>query len=92
MLSRYDEDLDRWRQPDKGEASELICLLNDAISKAFDNEREFLKRFWKGNEDDELVECYMASERTRIAVLVDSGATVTDTIPTDEFLEWCEFI
>ena len=68
----------------------LTDVLAAVIGKAFEREREFLVRFWRGDPNDELMECYMASDRTRIAVLVSSGATVTDTIPTSEFIEWAE--
>ena len=68
----------------------LTDVLAAVIGKAFEREREFLIRFWRGDPNDELMECYMASDRTRIAVLVSSGATVTDTIPTSEFIEWAE--
>lgn len=70
--------------------SELIDLLSATIQKAFDNETLFLRRFWDGDEGDELLECYMASERTRIAVLMGNGTTATTTIKTDDFLEWAE--
>jgi hypothetical protein len=70
--------------------SDLKTLLSRYIRKAFDNEEDFLVRFWNGDRHDELLECYMASERTRIAVLVESGATVTDTISTTEFMDWCD--
>lgn len=68
----------------------IKTLLNSYISKAFQYEREFVDTFWQGNDVDELIECYMASERTRIAVLVESGATVTTTISTDAFINWCD--
>jgi len=67
----------------------LIGLLAQYIGKAFDNEKDFLTKFWPGHSSDELIECYMASESTRIAILVDSGATVTYTIITSEFIDWC---
>lgn len=74
----------------RAEGANLTDVLAAVIGKAFEHEREFLTRFWRGDPNDELMECYMASERTRIAVLVSSGATVTDTIPTAEFIEWAE--
>lgn len=70
--------------------SDLIDLLSATIQRAFDNETLFLQRFWDGDEGNELLECYMASERTRIAVLMEDGTTVTTTIKTDEFLDWAE--
>lgn len=66
----------------------LPNILDTVISKAFTHEREFLTNFWCGNPNDELIELYMASERSRIAVITSSGATVTDTISTAEFINW----
>lgn len=63
--------------------------LKDIISAAFSNEAEFLNRFF-GHSECELLECYMASERTKIAVLMPCGETVTTTIPTDEFMDWVD--
>ena len=70
----------------------LTDVLAAVIGKAFEREREFLVRFWRGDPNDELMECYMSSDRTRISVLVSSGATVTDTISTYEFIEWAEAV
>lgn len=69
--------------------SELQQMLSDTIRKAFDNEREFLSRFWSGSPDDQLEECYMAGKRTRIEVVSD-GHHVATTISTADFIEWCD--
>lgn len=69
--------------------STFIDLLSQYIGKAFEYEDDFLSQFWRGSDAEELIECYMASERTRIAVLVNSGAHVTDTISTNDFICWC---
>lgn len=70
--------------------SDFIKQLNGYIRAAFDNEEQFLERFWGGGGSPELLECYMASERTRIVCLVSSGDHIGDTIRTDEFIQWCE--
>lgn len=70
----------------KGLAERLSII----IGKAFEKECEFLTKFWRGSRDDELMECYMASECTRITVLTGGGVMVTDTISTKDFIDWAE--
>ena len=65
--------------------------ISELIRKAFDNEHEFLSRFWHGRVEDTLEECYMAGKRTRIE-LVSDGNHVATTISTADFIEWCEGI
>jgi hypothetical protein len=69
---------------------DFLCRLDSYIAKAFNNEEKFIKRFFMANA--ELLECYMASERSWITVLVESGAHVTTTIDTTEFIEWCNTV
>lgn len=69
--------------------STFIDLLSHYIGKAFEYEDSFLLRFWRGKDAEQLLECYMASERTRITVLVKLGTHVTDTISTNDFICWC---
>lgn len=69
----------------------MTDLLSAVISKAFDNEEEFLSEFRGFCEGLELKECYMAGSKTRIEVLdLESGETWTDYIPSIDFLYWCE--
>lgn len=58
------------------------------IGIAFEYEQEFLAEFFI--DADELLEVYMASERTYITYLHRSGNTMSTTINTDDFLNWCE--
>lgn len=75
---------------DQDSNSELNALLSFYISKAFEHEAAFMKDIWRGDNNDELIEFYMASERCRFTVLVDSGAHVTDTVKTSDYLDWCK--
>jgi len=69
---------------------QLISTLKYYIDCAFDNEEEFLKEFWKGRDDDMLLNLYMGDEKCKFNIMTDSGTTITSTIETDEYIEWCE--
>lgn len=71
-------------------ANVLTDLLSLYICKVFDNEGEFLADMTEGFEDWELLECYMASERTKIVMLDVDGQHVTTTLSTLEVLHWCD--
>ena len=58
------------------------------IQAAFDNAGDFMERFLPDHDWEELAECYMASERTRIVFINTSGAPITTTIRTSEFINW----
>ncbi len=66
----------------------ILSELSKTIQFIFDNETSFMMRFAKGKWDD-LLEITFGSKHIRIAYLVRSGATVTDSIEIDEFLIWC---
>lgn len=77
--------------PQRGNGSELMHLLSCYITTVFDNDRDFLHHFMgEQHADDELLECYMASERTRINVMLECGQQITTTVRTDDLVEWCE--
>ena len=61
------------------------------ISAAFEHEASFMERF-APTVLGELNECYMASERTRVVFVLDTGQHVGDYIRTDEFMDWVDFI
>ena len=71
-------------------ANVLTDLLSLYIIKVFDNEGDFLADLTEGFQDAELLECYMASERTKIVVLAHEGQHITTTIPTAEVIAWCD--
>ena len=71
-------------------ANVLTDLLSLYICKVFDNEDDFLADLTDGFQDAELLECYMASERTKIVVLTNEGQHITTTIPTAEITAWCD--
>ncbi len=71
-------------------ANVLTDLLSLYICKVFDNEGDFLADLTDGFQDAELLECYMASERTKIVVLTHEGQHITTIIPTMEVLHWCD--
>lgn len=72
------------------EMSYFKTLLSRYIATAFDNEDDFLCHFLGGEYCEELIECYMASERTRVVFLDNHGCHITATIPTDDFMAWCD--
>jgi hypothetical protein len=74
--------------------SDLIPLLDAIICKVFDREEEFMRDVYRPNQswDGELVEFYMASERCRLTVLLHSGEHITDTVKTQDVLDWIEGI
>ena len=63
--------------------------LGKYIQCAFDNEGAFFHWFQHGQALS-LVECYMASERTRIVLELFWGGEETHVIPTSDFIAWCE--
>ena len=68
-------------------------LLAKYIRVVFDNEAEFLEELTderSGTSEMSLVEFYMASERTRIVYIDIAGSTITTTISTRKFIDWCE--
>ena len=70
---------------------DLPRLLNEQIRKAFDHEAEFLKRFWRlGDEEDMELGCvFMGSERTYVCVQLNGGqTTISDAIDTAAFIDW----
>ena len=73
--------------------SMLIQSLSLYISKAFDNDEEFLSEFRGFCEGLELKEIHMASGQTRI-VVIDHDKCHSDEyyIGTREFIDWCEQI
>jgi len=76
--------------------SNLIDLLNAVITVVFDNEKDFMESCWRYGKEpdywDELLEFYMASESCRIAVLLNCGTTISDTVKTRDVLDWFEGI
>ena len=64
------------------------------IAKAFANEGEFIEHFnlSKGDKGNTLEQLYMASERTLYEVEHKQGSCIstTSTIPTSEFIDWCD--
>jgi hypothetical protein len=75
-------------------ADVVVAGLSRYIGAAFKYEEEFLAKFWCGKtrnlSQTELHECYMASERTRIVVIVEDGLMCTAFISTQEFIAWVE--
>ncbi|MCK5385785.1 MAG: hypothetical protein KAJ39_01280 [Gammaproteobacteria bacterium] len=76
----------------KHDSAELINALQFYITKAFDNEALFLHRFTNFDEvkNIELDECYMASERTRIKIILADGKEAVFTIGTNDFIDFCD--
>ena len=74
------------------ERNEVIQYLNKNISLAFEYESDFLLHFKRyfAFDQDELFSVYMASERVEVVYLDDSCSNIITTIPTNEFLDWCE--
>lgn len=71
--------------------TEFTDTLTAIIRKAFYYKREFMERFWRGNPDDELLECYVGIYRSRIYVRSAISREVeTTTISTSKFIEWAE--
>ena len=70
--------------------SDLIPLLNTVICKVFDNEEQFMKEVYRPSEgwDGELIDFYMANERCRLTVMLESGQHITDTVKTADVLDW----
>ena len=64
---------------------ERIKNVTDVI---FNNEAEFLNKFFKGSDTDELTECYLGHENSLITVFVSTGDTVITTVSTDKLLDW----
>lgn len=71
-------------------ANVLTNLLSLYICKVFDNEEDFLTDLTDGLRDCELLECYMASERTKIVVVDHDGQHITTTVPTAKVAAWCD--
>ena len=70
----------------------FIKQLNQYCGCAFDFEEEFLANFWEYHNGDELVDFFIGDPVCRLSVLTNSGDTVTTTISTIEFLDWCDAI
>ena len=74
---------------------QLSALLSTVICKAFDNEEDFIARFYPEYKPDRVTldEFYMASERCRVVIkckLIGTYQLAVPTIKTADFLEWCE--
>jgi len=72
--------------------TDLKILLDWYISKAFDNEQDFLKQFFIPNEKDKLIGCYMSANYTRLEILGGGYRKISTIISTDEFIAWVESI
>jgi hypothetical protein len=70
----------------------VVAGLRRYITAAFDHHDDFLARFWPSEHIQELHECYMASERTKLVVMFTDGSFVTNCISTDEFISWAESV
>lgn len=62
--------------------------LNTVITSVFDNADNFVETVCPDYKDAELLEFYMASERCRMSMLSWDGVTFTDTVKTDDVLDW----
>lgn len=62
--------------------------VRDKITFVFDNEKEFIDKFFRCYNVDDLLEFYMASERCKVILLLNSGETISDTIKTNDLLKW----
>lgn len=64
------------------------------IQKVFDNEEDFMKEVYLKDDptriDDELVSFYMASERCKLCMVHPSGRHYTDSVKTQDVLDWEE--
>ena len=74
------------------ERNEVIQYLNKNISLVYNDEERFIEKFQSYLNIDafEIISVYMASERVCITYLAGDYATIVTTIPTNEFLDWCE--
>ena len=67
----------------------LMLELERLITYAFDNEAGFINEFFPDTGPDwSLERCYLASERTEIALIHDDGSLIETTIPTLNFISW----
>ena len=76
------------------ERNEVIQYLNKNISLVYNDEERFIEKFQSYLNIDafEIIRFYMASERVYIQYFAGDYETITTTIPTNEFLDWCEDI
>lgn len=68
-------------------------MLNTIITKVYENEREFLSRVYHYSEKLDSLELdsfYMASERCQLTLLSYNGSRFTDTVKTQDVLDWLE--
>lgn len=65
-------------------------ILASYIGTAYTHEEEFLEVFCEGMEAKDLVEIYMAENRTKIYVVVPSGTVIGKTISTTKFMKWAD--
>ena len=71
----------------------FLYHLQKYTSVAWLHEIAFLANFWEWDpEEVELFEFFMSHDTCKVIVLTASGATITTSISTDEYLSWCEDI
>ena len=68
----------------------LAKQLQTVINLVFEKEGDFIKSLCPQYSEYELLEFYMASERSRMTLLSFDGAHFTDTVKTQEVIDWFE--
>ena len=75
------------------ERNEVIQYLNKNISLAFDNQSFLINKFFSRYEENrptDILNIYISDINVSISILMWSGETFLELIPTSEFLDWCE--
>jgi len=66
-------------------------VLSTIITKVYENERDFLVKVYpKVSDNFEIDGFYMASERCHITFLNHDGSRFTDTVKTQDVLDWLD--
>jgi len=72
--------------------NDCIQWINALTETIFDNESSFMDTCWRYGKDyknsSELIEFYFSGESCRIAVILECGTTVSDTVDTVDVLAW----
>ena len=58
----------------------------------FENEKSFILRFFSHLDNIEIINFCMTTTRCRFVIMLETGQSIIDTIPTIDFLEWCESV
>ena len=66
---------------------DFTVRLKKYIDFAYNNGKSFIKEFWYDN-DDELLDFYMADTSCKVFILTSSQDIVSTTISTIDFLDW----